>query len=143
LTSFGLSELQKKASIKSAALDELFVPSCMKQISRLHCFNVDDKRGMCRLIAKSSSEALAEESFATDEDIAATVNSLEFSGVHHVGVLCENLEQSMEFYCGLLGKSLRFFTSSCQRGLGTPMDNIPGKKYHEHTFYMESSFHLT
>jgi hypothetical protein len=23
------------------------------------------------------------------------------------------------------------------------MDNIPGKKYHEHTFYMESSFHLT
>jgi hypothetical protein len=49
----------------------------------------------------------------------------------------------MEFYCGLLGKSLRFFTSSCQRGLGTPMDNIPGKKCHEHTFYMESSFHRT
>ncbi|CAK9860306.1 unnamed protein product [Sphagnum jensenii] len=93
----------KKASIKSAALDELFVPSCMKQLRRLHCFNVDDKRGMHRLIAQSSSEALAEESFATDEDIAATVNSLEFSGVHHVGVLCENLERSLEFYCGLLG----------------------------------------
>jgi len=66
--------LQKKASIKSAALEELFVPSCMKQLSQLHGFNVDDKRGIRRLIAQSSSEALAEKSFATDEDIAATVN---------------------------------------------------------------------
>ncbi len=52
------------------------MPSCMKQLSRLHCFNVDDKRGMRRLIAQSSSEALAEESFATDEDIATTVNCM-------------------------------------------------------------------
>jgi hypothetical protein len=33
------------------------------------------------------------------------VVALEFSGVHHVGVLCENLERSMEFYSGLLGNS--------------------------------------
>jgi len=46
----------------------------MKQLSQLHGFNVDDKRGIRRLIAQSSSEALAEKSFATDEDIAATVN---------------------------------------------------------------------
>lgn len=26
-----------------------------------------------------------------------------FVGIHHVGVLCENLERSLEFYCGLLG----------------------------------------
>lgn len=26
-----------------------------------------------------------------------------FVGIHHVGVLCENLERSLEFYCGILG----------------------------------------
>jgi hypothetical protein len=70
----GLSEVQKKANIKSATLEELFVPSCMKQLSWLHYFNVDDKRGMCRLIAQSFSEALAKESFAIDEDITSIVN---------------------------------------------------------------------
>lgn len=29
--------------------------------------------------------------------------AVEFTGVHHVGLLCENTERSLEFYCGLLG----------------------------------------
>jgi glyoxylase I family protein len=28
---------------------------------------------------------------------------LEFTGVHHVGVICENLERSLDFYVGILG----------------------------------------
>jgi hypothetical protein len=48
----------------------------MKQLSWLHYFNVDDKRGMCRLIAQSFSEALAKESFAIDEDITSIVNCM-------------------------------------------------------------------
>ena len=27
-------------------------------------------------------------------------------GVHHVGVLCENLERSLHFYLNILGKSI-------------------------------------
>eukprot|EP00249_Psilotum_nudum_P016863 c26027_g1_i1 orf=1-489(-) len=26
-----------------------------------------------------------------------------FVGIHHVGLICQNLEQSLQFYCGLLG----------------------------------------
>ncbi|GAB4820282.1 hypothetical protein N2152v2_007328 [Parachlorella kessleri] len=29
--------------------------------------------------------------------------SIQFHGVHHVGLLCESLERSLDFYCGLLG----------------------------------------
>jgi glyoxylase I family protein len=29
--------------------------------------------------------------------------AMEFTGVHHVGVLCENLERSLDFYQGVLG----------------------------------------
>lgn len=33
-----------------------------------------------------------------------------FVGVHHVGILCKDLDISLRFYCGVLGKDLFFFT---------------------------------
>lgn len=33
-------------------------------------------------------------------------NPIQFTGVHHVAVICENLERSIDFYCGLLGLSV-------------------------------------
>jgi glyoxylase I family protein len=35
--------------------------------------------------------------------------AVEFTGVHHVGLLCENTERSLEFYCGLLGMCIAQF----------------------------------
>ena len=45
------------------------------------------------------------------EDTNRTLNvcvasAIEFTGVHHVGFLCENVEKSLDFYCGLLGTFL-------------------------------------
>ncbi|KAH7366108.1 hypothetical protein KP509_18G063700 [Ceratopteris richardii] len=58
-------------------------------------FNTKEK-GSC--IKSSSVPADVIESSANSED-----ESIGFIGIHHVGVLCENLERSLEFYCGLLG----------------------------------------
>ena len=33
---------------------------------------------------------------------------IKFQGVHHVAVVCANLEQSLDFYCGLLGELTAF-----------------------------------
>lgn len=41
-------------------------------------------------------DAVSSASGNTTEDIG-------FVGIHHVGVICKNLERSLEFYCGLLG----------------------------------------
>ncbi|XP_024372715.1 glyoxylase I 4 [Physcomitrium patens] len=38
-----------------------------------------------------------------DNNLKASVKAIEFTGVHHVGMLCESLERSLDFYCGLLG----------------------------------------
>lgn len=41
---------------------------------------------------------------STNED--ATAQRVVFHGMHHVGLLCENLEKSLEFYQGILGLQL-------------------------------------
>ena len=38
--------------------------------------------------------------------IICVVSAIEFTGVHHVGFLCESVERSLDFYCGLLGTFL-------------------------------------
>jgi glyoxylase I family protein len=40
---------------------------------------------------------------AAEDTLEAAIKGIEFMGVHHVGLLCENLDKSLEFYCGLLG----------------------------------------
>ncbi|KAI5055111.1 hypothetical protein GOP47_0030256 [Adiantum capillus-veneris] len=47
--------------------------------------------------ASTSPLEILESSTDSEDD------SIGFIGIHHVGVLCENLERSLEFYCGLLG----------------------------------------
>lgn len=32
--------------------------------------------------------------------------SIDFTGVHHVGMLCDNVEKSLKFYCGVLGLTI-------------------------------------
>jgi hypothetical protein len=45
----------------------------------------------------------------TNRTLNACVGSaIEFTGVHHVGFLCENVEKSLDFYCGLLGTLLSY-----------------------------------
>eukprot|EP00245_Coleochaete_scutata_P001136 TRINITY_DN1137_c0_g1_i2.p1 TRINITY_DN1137_c0_g1~~TRINITY_DN1137_c0_g1_i2.p1 ORF type:complete len:149 (+),score=16.65 TRINITY_DN1137_c0_g1_i2:281-727(+) len=39
----------------------------------------------------------------TETNSTAGAAEIGFTGVHHVGLLCENLERSLDFYCGLLG----------------------------------------
>lgn len=41
-----------------------------------------------------------------------------FVGIHHVGVLCENLERSLEFYCGLLGMFFAIMIACIQSDFG-------------------------
>lgn len=37
---------------------------------------------------------------------------LNFHGLHHVGLLCENLEISLKFYCGILGNHHPFIVNA-------------------------------
>ncbi|KAL2629552.1 hypothetical protein R1flu_014238 [Riccia fluitans] len=61
------------------------------------------KQQQTRLQCKASSRMQQE-----NETVTATIHGekLDFTGMHHVGVLCENLERSMEFYQGILGLEL-------------------------------------
>jgi hypothetical protein len=57
------------------------------------------------IVQASSSTVQGDRGTSTDESLDAAVKAVEFTGVHHVGLLCENTERSLEFYCGLLGLS--------------------------------------
>lgn len=58
--------------------------------------------GRCRLAVKA--QATVEGAMLTREaDAAANRNDIGFLSVHHVGILCENLERSLDFYQNLLG----------------------------------------
>lgn len=41
--------------------------------------------------------------FATDAETVSALPCIEFQGVHHVGLLCGDLEKSLAFYEGVLG----------------------------------------
>eukprot|EP00210_Caulerpa_lentillifera_P000792 g767.t1 len=64
-----------------------------------HGFRWESRRSRLR---QSRSSTLTQEHHETDSD----GNSLEFHGLHHVGLLCKNLEASMKFYCEVLGLSV-------------------------------------
>ncbi len=38
---------------------------------------------------------------------SAAAGRILFHGVHHVALLCESLERSLDFYCGVLGLEVR------------------------------------
>jgi catechol 2,3-dioxygenase-like lactoylglutathione lyase family enzyme len=62
-------------------------------------------RKVCRpsAIPQASSAVGRETEKTSDDSLEAAVKAIEFTGVHHVGLLCESVEKSLEFYCGLLG----------------------------------------
>lgn len=47
-------------------------------------------------VGQGASAVVAEESTSSQKPVS-------FHGVHHVGLLCDNLERSLEFYTGVLG----------------------------------------
>lgn len=47
-------------------------------------------------------------------------SAIEFTGVHHVGFLCENVEKSLDFYCGLLGMFLSCLNLTLILGFRAP-----------------------
>lgn len=58
---------------------------------------VRGKQGQSWINASTVPLDILESSTDSEDD------SIGFVGIHHVGVLCQNLERSLEFYCGLLG----------------------------------------
>eukprot|EP00898_Chlorokybus_atmophyticus_P008550 jgi/Chlat1/8697/Chrsp88S00668 len=48
------------------------------------------------------SKRLAESTRVNDE----VAGAIGYDGLHHTGIICENLEKSLEFYCGVLGMSI-------------------------------------
>ncbi|KAG0593370.1 hypothetical protein M758_1G317200 [Ceratodon purpureus] len=59
--------------------------------------------GRSSTVAQASSAVKGETENASDDSLQAAVKAIEFTGVHHVGFLCENVQKSLDFYCGLLG----------------------------------------
>ncbi|KAI6679681.1 hypothetical protein NL676_033562 [Syzygium grande] len=58
--------------------------------------------GRCRLAVKA--QATVEGAMLTREaDAVTNRNDIGFLSIHHVGILCENLERSLDFYQNLLG----------------------------------------
>eukprot|EP00244_Chara_vulgaris_P013619 TRINITY_DN7896_c0_g1_i1.p1 TRINITY_DN7896_c0_g1~~TRINITY_DN7896_c0_g1_i1.p1 ORF type:complete len:302 (+),score=25.13 TRINITY_DN7896_c0_g1_i1:563-1468(+) len=78
---------------------------------RLHQGNQNRSHRRHRLVPNistpPSSEAetrVSEEMVGDSETSSLSVaDEIGFTGVHHVGVLCENLERSLDFYIGVLG----------------------------------------
>ncbi|XP_030440353.2 glyoxylase I 4 [Syzygium oleosum] len=58
--------------------------------------------GRCHLVVKA--QATVEGATLTREaDAVTNRNDIGFLSIHHVGILCENLERSLDFYQNLLG----------------------------------------
>ncbi|CAM6030788.1 unnamed protein product [Sphagnum balticum] len=93
---------EKKASLSSVATFQC--PGWRKQMvvePDLQAKTRNCWRGI--IVQASSSTVQGDRGTSTDESLDAAVKAVEFTGVHHVGLLCENTERSLEFYCGLLG----------------------------------------
>lgn len=56
-----------------------------------------------------------------------------FKGVHHVALLCEKLERSMEFYQGLLGKSSPSRRGGAGRNVGVASGLEPYFRHSVHS----------
>lgn len=56
-----------------------------------------------RLIPRAAYSVQQQSETVVPQAQESTSTTLDFTGVHHVGVICENLERSLEFYQGVLG----------------------------------------
>eukprot|EP00249_Psilotum_nudum_P005886 c19303_g2_i1 orf=418-981(-) len=63
-----------------------------------HCSHQYREHFWAAMASLPGMEAVPQ-SQATDD----SPKGIGFVGVHHVGFICENLERSLEFYCGVLG----------------------------------------
>ncbi|KAG0581539.1 hypothetical protein KC19_4G259600 [Ceratodon purpureus] len=58
--------------------------------------------GWCRGVRRSSTMEQVSSAVKRPTENSCD-KAIEFTGVHHVGFLCESVERSLKFYCGLLG----------------------------------------
>jgi len=106
LTAAAMSSLCCTRSWSTTLLDGTNLPCCrtgkqylsMKLVPRM---GRDVGRSSTR--AQALSAVKRETENTSDDSLEAAVKAIEFTGVHHVGFLCENVEKSLDFYCGLLG----------------------------------------
>ncbi|BBN08733.1 glyoxylase I family protein [Marchantia polymorpha subsp. ruderalis] len=80
--------------------------ACTNKFSRSSITLSSVKRQQTRLqCTATSSPQLGKETTAA-QTATSCDEKLDFAGMHHVGLLCENLERSLEFYQGILGLEL-------------------------------------
>lgn len=60
------------------------------------------RSGRCRLEVKAQA-TVEGETLTREADAVTNRNDIGFLSIHHVGILCENLERSLDFYQNLLG----------------------------------------
>jgi hypothetical protein len=105
---------EKNASLSSVATFQC--PGLRKQMVVDRDLQAKTRSWRGIIVQASSSTVQGDSGTSTDESLDAAVKAVEFTGVHHVGLLCENTERSLEFYCGLLGMCTRTIplSSICQ-----------------------------
>ncbi|WCJ42724.1 Lactoylglutathione lyase / glyoxalase I family protein [Euphorbia peplus] len=71
--------------------------------SQFHQFVIDSDR--YQELSLKTNAKLSAEADIVEKEVNDYVEKIDYGvvSVHHVGVLCENLERSMEFYQGILG----------------------------------------
>lgn len=77
--------------------------AAFSKLSSTKKFNQFSSIKLQRLAPRAASSVQQQSGTVTPQTQAPTSTTIEFAGVHHVGVLCENLERSLEFYQGVLG----------------------------------------
>lgn len=78
------------------------LPTNIPSISNYHNGEKKYRSQGCGLLAKAKISLEADVLVKESESLAAK-NDIGVVSIHHVGILCENLERSMDFYQNLLG----------------------------------------
>lgn len=103
------STLVSSPSLSSIPSDRCSGPFFVKRILKGHKVSISTRLSPVKkqqtlqhgLIVHTSTPPL---SVGTTESPTDSENdAIGFIGIHHVGIICENLERSLEFYCSLLG----------------------------------------